>query len=305
MIALASIALMACTIPGCLQDDSSGDRIFIDDLGGTLRMNAAPMRIVSLTPALTEIVFLLGCGDRLVGIDSDSNYPPEASGIEKVSDWQDIFKEKIVSIDPDLILMDKTLDNSNKRYDQLIDLGFPVYRIYPKNTDTLLRDIGEIGKILDVEAMGEDVVASLGGRIDSVSAQALSDTGSEPSILHIVYYDGTSDPWVMTSSTFSGDLVEIAGGKNAIDDTAGISVQVSVEMMISADPDIILCSQSAIWPTPSKDKISSDPSLKDVSAVKMGFVREVDGDLIERTGPRLVDGLEAIRAIVAEYHAGG
>jgi iron complex transport system substrate-binding protein len=305
MIALASIALMACAIPGCLEDRSSGDRIFIDDMGGTLKLNATPMRIVSLTPALTEIVFLLGCGDRLVGIDSDSNYPPEASSIEKVSDWQDIFKEKIVSIDPDLILLDKTLDNSEKRYDQLMDLGLPVYRIYPKDLDTLLRDIGEIGKILDVEDKGVDVVGSLRDRIANTSSQASSDKGPEPSILHIVYYDGTSDPWVMTSSTFSGDLVKIAGGKNAIDDPTGMSVQVSVEMIISADPDIIICSQSAIWPTPTMEEITSDPSLKDVSAVKGGFVREVDGDLIERTGPRLVNGLETIRAIVAEYHTGG
>jgi iron complex transport system substrate-binding protein len=305
IMAMALVVLSMCAVPGCLEEDAKGPSIFMDGTGAALRLNETPLKVISLTPALTEIVFLLGCGDRLVGIDSDSNYPPEASGIEKVSSWQSMNLERIVALGPDLVLMDRTLDSSGERYDALSGVGIPVYRTFPKDLDGLLEDIEGISKVLGVQAKGEDVVSELNGRIDAVAGSAALDVGPRPSVLHIVYYDGGSDPWIMTSSTFSGDLVRTAGGRNAIDDDAGISVQVNLERLIASDPDIIICSQSGLWPTRTRELVLSDPALKDVSAVRSGLVRDLDGDLIDRTGPRLVDGLEQVRGLIVECDAGG
>jgi len=122
-----------------------------------------------------------------------------------------------------------------------------------------------------------------------------------PGILLVTFYDGAYDPWVSTDSTMAGGLIEAAGGNNVISDDTGIVVTVSVERVIGADPDIIICTQSSVWPTESKDKIMSDDRWKDISAVRENRVFEVDGDIIDRTGPRLILGLEEMHEHIREY----
>ena len=302
-------ALLAITIliagvlmAGCL-NDGKGDLVYIDDMGTEVRLERTPETVITLTPALTEILFLLGCGEMLVGADSDSNYPPEASDVEHISSWQGLDTERIVDLDPDIIFMDHTLDASNERYGTLIGLGLNVYTIYPKDLDGLMDVISDIGSILGVPEKARDELGILNGRISNVEEEASSDPPRAPVIMHIVYYDGTSDPWVMTDSTFSGDMIERCGGVCAIGDGAGLSVQVGLERIIEADPDIIICSQSSSWPTETRGLVMEDQRLSTLSAVSGDRVFDIDADLIDRTGPRLIDGLEIIRGHVADYHS--
>jgi len=296
-----AIVLMG-TIAGCLYDGEDGELMFRDGTGTEVRLDGHPQRIVTLTPALTEIIYLLGCGDRLVGVDSDSNYPSEADSLEKVSSWQGMDTERIVALSPDIVLMDHTLDASGKRYGQLLGLGIPVFRIYPRDMNGLMDTILDIGSVLGVKDLALEEVNSLRSRMVSVETAAQGDPDGKPRVLHVVYYDGASDPWVMTDSTFSGDMIERAGGECAINEGSGLSVQVSIEMIIGSDPDIIICSQSPLWPTQSRTLILTDDRLSSISAVEDGRVHDLDGELIDRTGPRLVDGMEEVRDLVEDYH---
>jgi iron complex transport system substrate-binding protein len=97
---------------------------------------------------------------------------------------------------------------------------------------------------------------------------------------------------VHTTSTFSGDLITILGSIPSVEDDSGRSIQITIEQIIELNPDIIFTSQDQTWPTPSYDAIMSDNALKDVNAVKDNKVIEVNADLVDRPGPRLVDGLE-------------
>jgi len=304
--ALLVLSIMATSLTlGCLMDDekAEGDLEFTDGMGESIVLDGVPERIITLTPALTEIIFLLECQDRLVGCDSDSDFPQDASSVEKVSSWQGMNTERILELEPDIVFMDRTLDASGDRYDALKNIGLTVYRIYPLDLDEVIGSMVSIGDVLGVKEDAQRVAGHLRERMDAVRGRAILDPQAErPEVLHVIYYDGSSDPWVMTNSTFSGDMISIAGGACAISDGSGLSIQVSLESIIDADPDIIICSQSSTWPTASRELLMEDDALLTVSAVRDDRVYDIDGAIIDRTGPRLVNGIEEIRLLIEDYH---
>ncbi|MGA1822156.1 MAG: ABC transporter substrate-binding protein [Thermoplasmatota archaeon] len=301
MITIPALLILGILISGCVENVGGGTEEFVDDMGDTVMIVENPQRIITLTPGLTEMMFYLGLGDRVVGCDSGSDYPPEVSKIERVHTYLGPDSEKIVSLSPDLILMDKGLDLFNYTYDALSSLNLPVYRIYPRSIDDMLEIMLDLGEIMGVPEAAREKVSLLEARIDAVEVSAASlPKDDAPEILHVNYYSTDSDPWVMTGSTISGDLIRKAGGKCAIDDSSGMAVQISVEVIVDDNPDIILTSQSAAWPTESRDLILSENKFSDLDAVKNGLVRDISGDIVDRGGPRMVEGLEEIHRIILE-----
>ncbi len=301
---LLSTVVLSVMGAGCLKETEEGID-YKDDMGETITLRSEPMRIVTLSPALAEIVFLLGRGEKVCGRDSACNYPAEVEDVLVVNTWQGPDLERLTNLEPDLVLMDRTLDLSGETYNGIKGLGLPVYRVYPRSVADVFENIEDIGSLLGASDEAGKVVKELKARtyaiIDETSA---IDASKRPVVLHVVYYDGTSDPWTATGSTFSGDLIEMAGGRNAISDTGGMYVQVPVERLISSDPDIIVTSQSSSWPTISRTTILSDPSWKDISAVKEGRVYDVEGDWMDRPGPRCVDGSERVHELIKNVTGG-
>lgn len=290
-------------IAGCIGDTvQEGDLKFTDPLGAEIVLKDYPERIVTLSPALTETVFALGIGDKVVATDNVSNFPAEVSALPKVFSYSFLSKEDLVIADPDLVIMDKTLDISENAYNSIKDLGIPVYRIYPRNMEEVLESMMGIGNITNTVDKAREIVEDFRDRMDVVSS-SIDNVKAEnrPEVLLVTYYDGDFDPWVSTDSTMAGGLIEAAGGINSISDNMGIVVQVSVETIIGADPDIIICTQSTVWKTPSREKILSDERWQDIEAVKEGRVFDVNGDIVDRTGPRLIQGMEAIHSHIQDY----
>ncbi|MCU0798717.1 MAG: helical backbone metal receptor [Candidatus Thermoplasmatota archaeon] len=302
---LLSTMVLSVLTAGCLKEGGEGVR-YKDDMGDTITLHYEPMRIVTLSPALAEIVFLLGRGDRICGRDSACNYPAEVEDILIVSTWQGPDLERLSFLEPDLVLMDRTLDLSGETYNGIKGLGIPVYRVYPRSVNDVFENIEDVGRLLGASSEANEVVGELKARADVViSAAAAIDASGRPVVLHVVYYDGTSDPWTATGSTFSGDMVVMAGGMNAVSDTGGMYVQVPVERLIASDPDIIVTSQSVTWPTSSRSTILNDASWRDITAVKNGRAYDVEGDWLDRPGPRCIDGLELVNELVMNVTGGG
>jgi len=295
VIPLIALLLLAGMMAGCADDGDEGDIKIADQTGETVTFSETPERIVSLAPSITEILFVLGLEDKIVGIDDASTYPAATADITKVSSWSGLDMEMVISVDPDVIIMDKTLDMSGERYTTLTEYDLVVFQVFPKTFEDVLEQISLIGKLCDVEEKAEEVVDGLQARIDVVESKTIDE---KPKILYVTYYDGMDNPWVGTDHTFSGDMIEKAGGENIITDNSGICIQVSIETIMDENPDIIFTSQSSSWPTTSRDSILADDNLGQVTAVKNGDVYDIDGDLVDRTGPRLVDGLELMQQYI-------
>lgn len=291
-------------ITGCIETDSEDKEPedqtkdpkvwnFTDPLGGKVVLDGEPEKIVTMTPALTEMVHAVGAFDKVVGCDSSSDMPPEAMNLEHVVSWQGLDSEKLVLLDPDLVIMDKTLDITDTIYTEVKELDIPVYRIYPRNLSDVLDAIIAVGELTDEEENASGIIDDFNQRMNVVE-QAAAGIGQDdvPKVLHVTYYDGTSDPWVATDSTFSGSLITIAGGECAVSDSSGYGIQMSLETIIASDPDLILCSQSSSWPTLTRETILGDDRWEEIGAVENGNVFDVEGDWCDRTGPRLILGLE-------------
>ncbi|MFO8051763.1 MAG: ABC transporter substrate-binding protein [Thermoplasmatota archaeon] len=293
----------ASMISGCIDTESGTDNEleeerkkswnFTDPLGKEVVLDGEPERIVTMTPALTEMVYVVGAFQKIVGCDSSSDMPPEAQRLEHVVSWQGLDAEKLIALEPDLVIMDKTLDRTDTIYTEVKGLDIPVYRIYPTNLSDVLDAITAVGELTDETDNATAVVEDFRDRMDVVKVAAdtiLED--SAPKVLHVTYYDGTGDPWVATDSTFSGSLISMAGGECAVSDDRGFVVQISLETIIESSPDLILCSQSSSWPTQTRETIINDDRWTDIPAVENGNVVDVEGDWCDRTGPRLIMGLE-------------
>jgi iron complex transport system substrate-binding protein len=273
----------------------SNYRYITDDLGTKVKIPKKLDKIISLAPSITEILFSLELGGRIIGRDSASNHPEEAQNIDIVSTYEGVDIETILVKDPDIIFMDKSLDASEINYNLLQSYGFNVFRLYPKKLDHVIENIELLGRATDTKTTANALADALATRIETVKTR----DSSEPTVLHVIYFDGSSSPWVATSSTFSGDLIQIAGGKPAIIDESGLAIQITVEEVIDLDPDIIFTSQDQTWPTPSRDAIMSDDIFEDLNAVNNDMVIDVNADLVDRPGPRLVDGLELISSYIS------
>ncbi|MCK5561818.1 MAG: ABC transporter substrate-binding protein [Thermoplasmata archaeon] len=259
-----------------------------DDMGEKVRVPKKLDKIISMAPSITEIIFSLGVGDKIVGKDSASDYPKECKGIDVVSTYEGVDLEKILAKDPDIIILDKSLDFYDTNYNKLKDYGLCVFRLYPRTLQDVLDNIELLGEVTASATTAQEVIAGLETRIDTIKTRETL----KPKVLYVIYYDGISSPWVGTSSTFNGDLIATAGGKVAIEDDQGKAIEITVEHLIDLNPDIIFTSQDDNWPTPSRDSILNDDALQDLTAVKNDRVIDVNADLIDRPGPRLVDGLE-------------
>jgi iron complex transport system substrate-binding protein len=264
-----------------------------DDTKTLIRVPKKIDKIISLAASVTEILFELDQGNKIVGKDVGSNYPKECKDIDVVSTYEGLDLERILEKEPDIIIMDKTLDLSGNNYNEMTDFGLCVFRVYPKNLEEVLNNIELLGRVTGSEPKAEIIVNDLSSRIDTVKNSAKS-ISIKPRILHVIYYDGLSSPWVATTSTFSGNLIKLAGGESVVDDKQGFAIQITLEQLIVYDPEIIFTSQDDTWPTPSREAILNDEALSGIKAVKNKKVFDVNADIVDRPGPRLVDGLEIV-----------
>jgi len=260
-----------------------------DDLGREVTIEALPVKIISLAPSNTEILFALGLGDRVVGRTTYCDYPPEALEKEDVGGPSGTYidVEKIIVLNPDFILAEEI--NSKEVVDTLEDLGFTVFGIKSTDLDDLLDDIRTVGKITDTEAEADALIDEMEGRIDAVTEETEGLSSEEkPRTFHISWHDPI---YTSGSGTFIHDLVGKAGGVNIFADLEGWPV-VDLEAVIGRDPEVIIVTAMGGTGSGTWEWVLTEPRLADVSARQNGRVYSVESNWVERPGPRIVLGLE-------------
>jgi iron complex transport system substrate-binding protein len=275
-LALLTIALV---LTGCGPTEQISVDYVFDDLGRLVTINGTPQRIVSLAPSNTEILFALGLGDKVVGVTDWCDYPPEALDKEKVGAYDTPDIEKIVALTPDLILVahGTTMDIINS----LVGLGLTVFGIKTTDLDDLLNDIRTIGEITDKEVEAQALTSEMESSIQAVTNQT-EELEERPRVFYIVWHDP-----LMTAGTetFIHELIEKGGGVNICGNITGYPI-ISIEEVVARNPEVIITSE---W---SFDWAMNETSLNSTDARQNGRIYQGDDDLVQRPGPRLVDGLE-------------
>ena len=247
------------------------------------------LRVVSLAPNITEIVFALGRGNLLVGRTDYCNYPPETAEIASVGSIQQPSVESILSLNPDIIIA--STHGPKDAAAQLTDAGFEVRYYYsPASFEGVYDVIRSVGADLDAEAEADALVTDMAQRFQRVKEEA-SAVESRPGVYYAVGF-GEGGDWTAGGDTFVGQLIELAGGRNIAADINGWSY--SLEKLVEKQPEIILVGAGL------KDAFTSAPFYSELDAVKNNRVYGINEDIISRQGPRLIEGIEQLNAIFIE-----
>jgi len=266
----------------------------VDDLDRKVEIKELPQRIISLAPSTTEILFALGLGDKVVGVTQYCDYPEAAKSKPRVAGYSTPALEKVVSLEPDLILADAIHEKTV--LPALEKQGLTVIVMAAKSLNTVLQDITLVGQIMGKSKAAARLVDGLSDRIEAVTAKTRNLTPEErPKVLHVIWHDPI---WTMGSETFIDDLIQKAGGVNIFADEFKKSRVVSMEAVVDRNPQVILVSGMGTTQNLIYNSIKSDPRLDRVEAIVKERIYQLDGDLVERSGPRIVDGLEQVAKLI-------
>ena len=279
---LAALLSMALVLTACSPGEQTPVNYVFDDLGRLVAINGTPQRIISLAPSNTEILFALGLGDKVVGVTDWCNYPPEALNKTKVGEYATPNIEKIVALNPDLILAG--YGNPIEVVYSLAGLGLTVFGIKTTDLDDLLNDIRRVGEITDKEVEAQALTSAMESRIQAVTNQT-AELEQRPRVFYIVWGGEGSALWTAGSGTFIHELIEKAGGVNICQNITGYTT-ISIEDVLARDPEIIITSE---W---SYEWAINASELASTNASQTGRIYTLDDDLVQRPGPRLVEGLE-------------
>jgi len=260
----------------------------VDDDGVEVTIDDEPRRIVTFAPSMTEIVFALGVGDRLVGVSGPfDDYPVEATTLEQIGGagefGVDPNVERVLALEPDLFL---TISGGDAWKAELRDLGVPLVTLDAADFGDLLEDIRTVGSLTGTGEAAEAVVEDMAARADAVEAQATERV----TCFFEVYYPPLT---TVGPDTFLFDLLERAGCDPVTADAASDYPEWSVEDLVADGPAVYIATPES---AKSPSRIAERPGFRGIPAVASGSVVLVDADLVTRPGPRVVDGLEQLAA---------
>jgi iron complex transport system substrate-binding protein len=254
-----------------------------DEAGRRVLVPVKIDRIVSLAPNLTEIVYAVGAGDRLVGDTTYCDYPEAAKSVAKVGDTMNPSIERIIALKPQVVLV-STASQLEAFTGQLSAQQIAVYVTNPQSLDDIFRSIQTLGDLFNEHEHTAGLVAALQKRANSI--EATTRTGKQVK----VFYQVSGEPlYTIGREAFLTDLIKRAGGISVTADVPGAFPRFSDEAALASKPDAIILPTGGSMGEGNSTVVSA---LKNSPAVLNGRVFKINGDLLSRPGPRLVDGLE-------------
>lgn len=261
----------------------------VDDAGQTLEFSRPPQRIISLTPHLTELLFAVGAGPQVVGVDSASDYPEAARTLPRIGDYSRINFERILALKPDLVIV---WVGGNRAADihGLKQMGLPVLHTQATRLDDVARLLRLIGQASGHAAGGEAAARDYSARL---AALQVRDTQKAPLS---VFYQVWDRPLMTVGGThWISDALALCGARNVFADLDALSPVVSREAVLRRAPALIVSGSDAPDLRRQWQRFASLPAVKNDA-----FVR-VDADLLHRPTPRLIEGVAELCAAVAPY----
>lgn len=258
-----------------------------DQMGREVTVVGVPERIISLSPSNTEVSFALGLEERIVGVTEYCNYPPEAQEKAIVGGFDSPSIEKIVELEPDLILASTIHDEEVPR---LEEMGYPVLVVESSRVEELFESMTLVAEVAGVEQAGEELINSMQERIAFVQDK-VADLDSEDRVR--VFYEVYSDPLMSAGAgAFIDEIISLAGGENIFGDVADNYPQISAEEVADRQPDIILFPDYHGTSGMVLEEMAGRPGWESVPAVENKNIHAISDDTFARPGPRIVEAIE-------------
>ena len=271
-----------------------------DDEGTAVTIAAAPQKIVSLTPATTEILFDLGVGDRVVATDDGSDFPAEVVALPDVATFSSVDTEKVVAAGADLVVAGGLGFTPVDAITKLRSLGIPVLVIYAPSVDGVLKDINLLGTAVGASDKATEITDAMRADMkltsDTAAAEAAKAGAKERVYYEIGYTDGTGEIYAPADESFLAEMVTLAGA-DAITTGDPNTYQIPLEKLIERDPQVIILGVNPFY-SPTPTAVAARPGWNVMTAVKDDKIRPVNDIEITRPGPRLAAGLRALTSAI-------
>lgn len=256
-----------------------------DQFGNTLTFEKKPESIVSLAPSHTEILFSLGLGDKIVGVTDFCDYPEEALDKEKIVSYTEINIEKIIELNPDLVVQYGPGDEDITA--SIRDAGINILCYEPESIDDVIDVIEKLGKVTDTVEQAESIVNEMNDKKEEI-VNKVKDSEKVK-----VFYEIWHEPLMAAGpGSFMDELINLAGGENIAADAEGEYPQFDIEQLIERDPQVYLAAQDSEEKT--VESIKARPGFENISAVKNDNVYLLEPNIVSRPGPRIIEALEIV-----------
>ncbi len=267
-----------------------------DGLGNLIELDRPAQKIISLAPSNTEILFAVGAGSQLVGRDSVSDYPEAALAVTDIGGgFGELDVETIISLAPDLVLAADI--TPPEQVEALAEVGLTVFALpNPVDLDGLYANLNTVAQLTGHEEETDLLLAELKARVTAVS-ETVAAAEETPLVFYEIDSTDANAPWTSGAGTFVDTLISMSGGENVGAVLEGAWAQISIEELITQDPDIIIMGDYT-WGGVTPEDVAARESWGNLTAVQNGTVYTFDDNLVTRPGPRLVDGLEAMAALL-------
>lgn len=286
---LAFLILSVAMLAGCNSSESKKNKglKITDTFQREVTIEKVPGRIVSASPAITEILFALGQEKKLVGRTDYCTYPAETAAIPSIGTITNPNLETIASFRPDLVIASTHF--KKEVADKIQQMRIPVVVLKSQESfEGAYNMIRQTAEIVDAKAAGDSIIRRMQQDVSEVKAKVKLVT-DRPKVYYVIGF-GKSGEFTAGGDTFISDMIKMAGGINIAEDITGWSY--SLEKLIQMNPDIILVREG------KKELFITSPAYKSLKAVKNNQVFEVDNRLFDLAGPRLSEGLKTLFAIL-------
>ncbi|TVO38822.1 helical backbone metal receptor [Vibrio algivorus] len=243
-------------------------------------------RVITLSPHATELAFSAGLGDKLVGVSQASDYPPEAKDIEQVANYQGIKLERILVLQPDLVIAWKKNANS-RELDQLEKFGIPIYYSSIESLDDIPSNLRQLSLWAEDSSVGKNNAT----KFESILTQLRSQYHNQAKVRY--FYQLSQKPMMsVTDPNWPTDIFQICGGENVLTTTRVAYPQISVEQVIALQPEVIFNSHLAT------NNDATWQNWPQIPAVKHNFIWSVNPDWLSRPTMR---SLKAIKQVCGYF----
>ena len=290
LMGIVFLMLASCGHSGTQSPSHSDTLSVTDDYGRTVVVPAHPQRVVSLSPAVTEIIYALGAQELLVGRTDFCTYPPEAAEIPSIGGISNLNIEKILSQGPDLVISGSMV--GKKVTDQMDAMGTPMVCVIEKpRFEALYDNIAAIGRLVGRENEADSLVESLKRKVESLQTDTTPSSsgrtrGYAPTCYYVVGFSAGGN-FTAGGNTFINDIIRMAGGRNIAEEVEGWSY--SLEALVKEDPDYIIVRRE------DSAAFCSMKPYNRLSAVLGGHVIGIESGTLDLQVPRNIDAILYLR----------
>ena len=296
----AALLLVACSGENTAEKETkakdsteatSSPYTVVDDRGKEITFDKVPETMVSLQPSNTEILFSLGVGDKIIGATDDDTYPEEAKNIERVSDSYTFNAERIVELNPDVVIAYTIGDEAQVA--QLEEAGVNVFVIASATTFAdVYGNIEQLGDVVGQAEKADEVIEEIQAQIEAVQEKTAKLAEKKQA-----YFEISPAPkiWTAGADTFQHEILTVAGVDNIFADQTGW-FSVANEDVITRNPEVILTTVYTI--ENSVEEIKSRLSWDTIQAIQTGDVYQLDGEALTRPATRIGEAVEIVAETV-------